>query len=500
MLGSDWTLGDERFQDEVSYVQDIASDELPVQISGVQKKQIGPKPVIFYVVKSGSCDVVERRYSDFAWLRDAFKALYCGMLLPPMPRKELLQTDALVETRKVGLESYLKSLLRNPYLRHDALLKQFLCAQGEKWATLRDRSADNVAANEVFRSPGSRRWNVLIESFSVDPDTPTMPTMTKLKDEAERLMSITAAAAGAAEAMLGNLEQNQHVWRTISGLFKQDNKLSQRKYVVKYLPALKEATVNLRLVNVAATIGRLPGLTAQEAEGVRMLARTLREDADYIHCFIEVLAGYFQTANRYREKRAHHDKTQREMEAHKEQLRYDQSAKLEPVVKRLNAECKQIKERVHFHAKAVLYSEAGRYSQRRFARLRLNLHKFAMLKCTSEQAAAEMWQDVLDLLGADTDTMAAAGMEHLDKRTDLDPIPYNAPVSMFQKPRPAGQATQSLDDDGEEEEEDIGLLQNAMAAYYGAPGDSDEGSSSEDGDGSGSEGGDGDGGDLVDLL
>ena len=64
--------------------------------------------------------------------------------------------------------------------------------------------------------------------------------------------------------------------------------------------------------------------------------------------------------NCYREKRALFDKTEREHDHAREQLRFDQSAKLEPTVKRLKVECEQQKRIVHFHAKAILFSEAGR--------------------------------------------------------------------------------------------------------------------------------------------
>ncbi len=61
----------------------------------------------------------------------------------------------------------------------------------------------------------------------------------------------------------------------------------------KYLPALKRTATRLRLANLSATLGRLPTLMSQEAEGLRLLSRTLREDARWLGCFREVLDGFF---------------------------------------------------------------------------------------------------------------------------------------------------------------------------------------------------------------
>lgn len=287
---SDWHVDDARFNEELQYVQEIEAKPLTVRISGTQRKQVRAKPVVFYVIKSGKANVVERRYSDFAWLRDAFKAIYVGMMLPPMPQKEFIPSEDVVEKRQRGLQSYLNHVLRNPYLRSDTVLRQFLRAEGSEWAALRQRSPATVASNEAFQSSGGRRWHVLVESFHLEVDKPTVPTLTALRNETVELQRVAAIAATASEAMIPNLEHNEKLWRTLAKGVRQDNALSNRKYVVKYLPALKRMGVSLRLANISSTLARLPAITAQEAEGLRLLSQTLREDSEFLDCFKEVRA------------------------------------------------------------------------------------------------------------------------------------------------------------------------------------------------------------------
>ena len=131
--------------------------------------------------------------------------------------------------------------------------------------------------------------------------------------------------------------------------------------------------------------------------------------------------------------------------------------------------------------------QLSRYSQRRFARLRLNLAKFAMLKCTSEQAAAEMWQDVIDLLDGDRDALAAGGLQN-QETGDIDTLPYHPATDLLTNKRRqrmesggaeanadgydfeiegSGQDDDSDDEDSHDEEEDVDMLQGALAAYYG---------------------------------
>ena len=51
---------------------------------------------------------------------------------------------------------------------------------------------------------------------------------------------------------------------------------------------MKRTSTQLRLASVVGALGRLPALTAQEAEGLRLLARTFRDDAEWLATFIEV--------------------------------------------------------------------------------------------------------------------------------------------------------------------------------------------------------------------
>ena len=112
-----------------------------------------------------------------------------------------------------------------------------------------------------------------------------------------------------------------------------------------------------------------------------------------------------------------------------------------------------------------------------------------MLKCTSEQAAAELWQDVIDLLDGDRDSLAAGGLQN-QETGDIETLPYHPAADLLTNKRRlriaaggsgdgitadgydfeiegSGQDDDSGDDDTDEEDEDVEMLQGALAAYYG---------------------------------
>jgi hypothetical protein len=286
-----WRPDDARFHDEVSYVRDIEDDEIPLSIAGTSKRQVppNPKPVVFYIIKSHTSNSVERRYSDFAWLRAMFNHHYGGMLLPPMPKKELIATDSTVSGRVAGLENFLRGVLHNPYLRDDALLSRFLRAEADDWLALRSASPEVMGRDESLRSSGARRWRVLVDSFELPEGQPTVPLITSLRSEAEQLMRVTAAAAAASDAMRPQLDLLLRQWQVVADLVQGGHALAtEKKYVLKYLPDVKDAAVSMKGDQLARSLGRLPGVLRGEADGLELLAATMREDADYIQSFMEV--------------------------------------------------------------------------------------------------------------------------------------------------------------------------------------------------------------------
>jgi sorting nexin-1/2 len=71
---------------------------------------------------------VDRRYSEFIWLRDTLVYEFNLCIIPPLPPKQQLGRfeDTFIESRRSGLEKFLCRLIVNPELRCSSALKSFL--------------------------------------------------------------------------------------------------------------------------------------------------------------------------------------------------------------------------------------------------------------------------------------------------------------------------------------------------------------------------------------
>ncbi|TYZ52310.1 hypothetical protein PybrP1_002893, partial [[Pythium] brassicae (nom. inval.)] len=99
-----------------------------------------------------------RRFSDFEWLHDVLQARYVGMLMPSLPEKTVLKSDAFIQSRIRGLAIFLDCVVQSPYLRSDEAVSSFFMITDEKdWETAKKETAvmENAGA-------GHLRWLVRI--------------------------------------------------------------------------------------------------------------------------------------------------------------------------------------------------------------------------------------------------------------------------------------------------------------------------------------------------
>jgi sorting nexin-7/30/sorting nexin-8 len=72
---------------------------------------------------------VNRRYSDFIWLREILTSLFPSVLIPQLPKKKIGNRrfeDDFVEKRLKGLQNFLDEILKNEILKTAEPLKTFL--------------------------------------------------------------------------------------------------------------------------------------------------------------------------------------------------------------------------------------------------------------------------------------------------------------------------------------------------------------------------------------
>lgn len=89
------------------------------------------KHTTFLVSEAEGAFKVRRRFSDFEWLHHVLCARFVGMLVPSIPEKNVLKSDAFIQTRMRGLTMFLEAVLQSPYLKSDIAVVSFLTKTDE---------------------------------------------------------------------------------------------------------------------------------------------------------------------------------------------------------------------------------------------------------------------------------------------------------------------------------------------------------------------------------
>lgn len=71
---------------------------------------------------------VQRRFSDFLWLHDALARCCCGVIIPPLPPKQLLGRldEYFVQRRMRGLNDFIAQVVAHPILSQQVFVLSFL--------------------------------------------------------------------------------------------------------------------------------------------------------------------------------------------------------------------------------------------------------------------------------------------------------------------------------------------------------------------------------------
>eukprot|EP01084_Bolivina_argentea_P172112 298152_1 len=136
------------------------------------------------------CTVVNRRYSDFEWLRACLSISRHGILIPPLPQKErtggycaggfvpLARREAFHQDRGRRLEHFLKRCVSHPVLRRSFELKLFLEANQEgiraartllPWINIdlpNDNSLGNVTPTSAIAQYGTTTATAAVAAVS----------------------------------------------------------------------------------------------------------------------------------------------------------------------------------------------------------------------------------------------------------------------------------------------------------------------------------------------
>lgn len=100
------------------------------------------------------CEVI-RRFRDFVWLHDRLLHLYKGIIIPPVPEKNVVQkyqmTKEFIELRQMALTVFINRVGAHPVLKRSKELQTFLEASEEDWALEVNRVAgETTGARKKF--------------------------------------------------------------------------------------------------------------------------------------------------------------------------------------------------------------------------------------------------------------------------------------------------------------------------------------------------------------
>eukprot|EP00826_Nyctotherus_ovalis_P059399 TRINITY_DN8254_c0_g3_i1.p1 TRINITY_DN8254_c0_g3~~TRINITY_DN8254_c0_g3_i1.p1 ORF type:complete len:324 (+),score=133.21 TRINITY_DN8254_c0_g3_i1:666-1637(+) len=93
------------------------------------------KYALYTIITPSKGFSVERRYSDFAALRQELGKEFAGYVIPPLPGKKITGNvdPAFVQERKGGLQLFLNDALRHPLLWDCGLVTDFLSLSSKDW-------------------------------------------------------------------------------------------------------------------------------------------------------------------------------------------------------------------------------------------------------------------------------------------------------------------------------------------------------------------------------
>jgi len=145
-------------------MEEQAHGEAQVSQPETQTGKVGQYTTYLVEVSLGGENFSSRkRYSDFEWLRKAICACFPGVRIPPLPKKQnkalglLAKTGisgdaAFIEARRVGLEHFLRNILRRSELCVESqILKKFLAASTEQDLDELKKKIDGVSVSAKYQ-------------------------------------------------------------------------------------------------------------------------------------------------------------------------------------------------------------------------------------------------------------------------------------------------------------------------------------------------------------
>jgi hypothetical protein len=112
-----------------------------------------PNYIIYEIITDVTQLQVERRYSDFDWLRQTLKKIHPGLYCPPLPQKKLgsrrFEND-FVEKRMKYLNKFLNDIVESEIFKASEVLISFLSITNREQFEFKKKSFDSMKSPELI--------------------------------------------------------------------------------------------------------------------------------------------------------------------------------------------------------------------------------------------------------------------------------------------------------------------------------------------------------------
>ncbi|KAJ3150474.1 Vacuolar protein sorting-associated protein 5 [Geranomyces michiganensis] len=241
---------------------------------------------------------VNRRFSDFFWLFDKLISSHPGIIVPPVPEKQALGRfqEEFVETRRTGLEHFVRKVVSHPVLQEDADLRAFL--ESETFLADRKRAegkgflgvfggsaAASVPAVKVEVDPVFESRRARIEAFE-----PQLRALSRALDEWQRLqadLSLATHETAAAMQQIVNADINRTPLSTnlaqLAEIHKRITDLQEKQAKLDIVALDSNAQYYVRVVNSVQIAFASRARAYQAWQSAAAALQRKREALDKLH-------------------------------------------------------------------------------------------------------------------------------------------------------------------------------------------------------------------------
>ena len=369
--------------------------------------------------------VVRRRYSDFDWLYQVLHARYTGIPIPGLPPKGMVKGDAFMAKRVVGLESFLKELVKNPFLREDATFSEFIRSHDTagSWTALKKIALEKAKLPWSERVE-AKRWRDYLESMENQGDITSVVNVASkfadsLRTAIDANLSKSKTYGDKSKTLAGGLDDVHKTWESY-----KNATFNLADGVESGSEKLMEIFKNLENILTTALDGTAMLGDFEMGRSTRktnFFAETLSIVRSKIVSLKKVLTKYEELKKKERSSKMAHSKAVANYEASQAQGKEDKGDALKIAMKTKESEADQAEKELKAMEISVALVQIPEVLSEMRVEFEAKIIYYAKAEAAKESEQKEFWLEQLRKLGNnDPNEALKVALDDLQLITDLD--------------------------------------------------------------------------------